>query len=208
MVRVSKTVSKASKAKARRASQPRSRKTAKTKRLAAPAGKPRKRRSLSDLEAQLRHRTLELNEAQEQQAATAEILKIINTSQGNLAPVFDIILEKAHHLCDVTSGSLQLLDGEYTRAVAVRGMTEPFEKYLRQGYRVTKSVRQHVDPDRVVQHIDLLDVLAQAPDEAALRAAVDLGGIRSFLTVPLVKDGTVLGRIVAARKKVQPFTDK
>jgi two-component system NtrC family sensor kinase len=208
MVRVSKTVSKASKAKARRASQTRSRKTAKTKRLAAPEGKPRKHRSLSDLEAQLRHRTLELNEAQEQQAATAEILKIINTSQGNLAPVFDIILEKAHHLCDVTSGSLQLLDGEYTRAVAVRGMTEPFEKYLRQGYRVTKSVRQHVDPDRVVQHIDLLDVLAQAPDEAALRAAVDLGGIRSFLTVPLVKDGTVLGRIVAARKKVQPFTDK
>jgi two-component system NtrC family sensor kinase len=208
MVRVSKTGSKASKTKARRASQTRSRKTAKTKRLAAPEGKPRKRRSLSDLEAQLRHRTLELNEAQEQQAATAEILKIINTSQGNLAPVFDIILEKAHHLCDVTSGSLQLLDGEYTRAVAVRGLTEPFEKYLRQGYRVTKSVRQHVDPDRVVQHVDLLDVLAQAPDEAALRAAVDLGGIRSFLTVPLVKDGTVLGRIVAARKKVQPFTDK
>src|SRR5450759_5160678 len=208
MVRVSKTGSKASKTKARRAGQTRSRKTAKTKRLAAPEGKPRKRRALSELEAQLRHRTLELNEAQEQQAATAEILKIINTSQGNLAPVFDIILEKAHHLCDVTSGSLQLLDGEYTRAVAVRGLTEPFEKYLRQGYRVTKSVRQHVDPDRVVQHVDLLDVLAQAPDEAALRAAVDLGGIRSFLTVPLVKDGTVLGRIVAARKKVQPFTDK
>ena len=208
MARLSKTSSKASKAKARKASQTKGRKTAKTKRHAAPAAKPRKRRSVSELEAQLQRRAIELNEALEQQAATAEILKIINTSQGNLTPVFDIILEKAHHLCDVTSGSLQLLDGEYTRAVAVRGMTEPFEKYLRQGYRVTKSVRQHVDPDRVVQHIDLLDVLAQAPDEAALRAAVDLGGIRSFLTVPLVKDGTVLGRIVAARKKVQPFTDK
>jgi two-component system NtrC family sensor kinase len=204
MARLSKTSSKASKAKARKASQTKGRKTAKTKRHAAPAAKPRKRRSVSELEAQLQLRTKELDEALARQNASAEILKVINASPGDLTPVFNIILKSAHSLCDVSSGSLQLFDGDHYRAVAVSGVAELFEKSLRRGFPITDRVRHPVP----VQNADLVETLSRMPNEESLRAAVDLGGIRTNLLVPLVKDGVVIGRIVAARREVRPFTDK
>jgi two-component system NtrC family sensor kinase len=199
MARRSTTGGKASDAKAR--------KTTTKRRRTAPARARRKHHSVADKQEQPDRYFDELKEVRQQQAATAEILKVINASKGDPAPVFDIILEKAHSLCDVAIGSLQLYDGDHIRAVAVRGMTVAFEEFLRHGYRVTDRLRQGFSPDRAVHSADLVQVLARMPDLAVIRAAVELGGIRTALTIPLVKDGAVLGRIVAARQEVRPFSD-
>ena len=198
MTRPSRTGGKISEAKARNASPAKGRKTTKAKRRIAPAATRVKRRSVSDP-------SKDLKEAREQQAATAEILKVINASPGDLTPVLDIILEKAHGLCDVPCGSLQLFDDGHTRAVAVRGMTEPFEKFLRQGYRFDRS--QPVQSGRPFQIDDLTKVIVGASHGSPLRVAFELGGLRTMLSVPLVRDGVVFGRIVAGRQEVRPFSE-
>ena len=205
MARPSRTGGKKSEAKARNAGPAKGGKTAKNKPRIAPAANPPRRFSVYDLKHQLERCSDELLEAREQQAATAEILKVINASPGDLTPVFDIILEKAHGLCDVPCGSLQLFDDGHTRAVAVRGMTEPFEKFLRQGYRLDRS--QPVQSGRPFQIDDLTKVIVGASHGSPLRVAFELGGLRTMLSVPLVRDGGVFGRIVAGRQEVRPFSE-
>ncbi len=140
-----------------------------------------------------------------QQTATAEILEAINRSPGDLTPVFDAILEKAHSLCGVTRGSLQLYDGEKYRAVAVRGLPEPYAERLRQGYtpRFTYPNRRLLDGERVVHIHDWAEI-----DDPLARSAAELAGVRTVVYVALRKDDVLLGLIAAARPQVRPFSEK
>jgi GAF domain-containing protein len=147
----------------------------------------------------------EQREALEQQKATAEVLQVINSSPGNLAPVFDAILEKAHGLCAVTDGSLQLYDGKEFRAVAVHGLSDAFADRLRRGYvpGPNHPSQRLLMGERYAQAQDMSEV-----DEPLSRIAFELSGIRTALFIALRKDSRLLGQIVAARREVRPFSGK
>jgi PAS domain S-box-containing protein len=139
------------------------------------------------------------------EAALAEVLDVINHSPGDPGPVFEAILEKAHSLCGAELGALQIFDGDMVRAVAVRGASEEVVAILRQGFR--RDADWATSMNRV-SHADMAELLARRPDEPVPRAVAGLAGVRTQLTVPLQKDSIFLGRIVACRREVRPFTDK
>jgi two-component system, NtrC family, sensor kinase len=149
----------------------------------------------------------ETREALEQQTATAEILEVINRSPGDLAPVYEVILEKAHDLCGVELGSLQLYDGEYLHLVAGRGPDVPsaFVDRVRQGYRASDypGSRPLLDGARFVHIVDLAEI-----DHPLAQAFVEHVGTRSLLIVPLRREGVLLGVIASARQDVRPFSEK
>ena len=146
----------------------------------------------------------ETREALEQQIATAEVLQVINRSPGDLAPVFDAILEKAHTLCSAVCGSLQLWDGEKFRGVAMRGVPEPMMETLRQGYSLGPNhpCRGLINGERIVHCIDMAGV-----DDPITRLGAKLSGIRTIAFVALRKDGVLFGQIAAGRLEIRPFTD-
>ena len=153
----------------------------------------------------------ETREALEQQTATAEVLQVINSSPGDLTPVFDAILEKAHTLCDAAHGSLTLAEGQHFRAVATRGMPEEFAEVLRQPFHAGPFGDQLSGGSPFIQVADITAAEfagVHSADNPVHRAAVSSGGVRTLLAVPLRKDGTLLGYITANRREVRAFTDK
>src|SRR5213083_649029 len=129
-------------------------------------------RELADCRAKLDLRSAELSEALEQQTAAAEVLEVINSSPGDLAPVFDAILDKAHTLCGATLGSLFLFDGELFRAAATHGYPEDLAQRLRQGVVLAVTTQLLDDSVRWVHNPDLTLL-----DHRNARAVSGRGGV-------------------------------
>jgi two-component system NtrC family sensor kinase len=149
----------------------------------------------------------ETRETLEQQTATAEVLQVINSSPGDLAPVFDAILEKAHTLCGAAKGALVAYDGERYQTVASRGLSAAYAKLLRE-------LRREFGPsnrpsERLLRGESLVQIpdLRTENDQISLGAA-ELEGARTVLFVPLRKDGALLGYMTAYRQEVRPFSEK
>ena len=143
----------------------------------------------------------ETREALEQQTATAEVLQVINASPGNLAPVFEAILEKAHNLCDVAVGSLSIyLDG-IVHTAATRGFSEEYQALLRRPYPAIGSHQALMRGGPSRQTPDFRTVPVR-PEMASSLDHFDRMNLRTGLWVPLRKDGTALGCISSYRDKV------
>ena len=146
----------------------------------------------------------EQQEALEQQTATAEVLQVINASPGNLTPVFDAMLEKAMRLCGAASGALHTYDGERFQAVALRGIPAAFAVIRRDRPLPTdpdSRPGQMLVTGRPVQLVDAMTDPYFVAHPNLRDEQVDLGGTRSSLNIPLLKDGTVVGAFVIYRKE-------
>jgi GAF domain-containing protein len=152
----------------------------------------------------------ETREALEQQTATAEVLQVINSSPGDLAPVFDAMLEKAMRLCETPFGYFLRYDGGTYSLAAAKGLFPEFLNYLAHMDQPVAgdSNARVLEGEAYVHVVDLKDTDTYRSGSPLRRANVDLGGFRSGLTVPLRKDDRVLGTFCIGRQEVRPFSEK
>jgi GAF domain-containing protein len=166
---------------------------------------------IANREAALQQRTVELSTALEQQTAAAEVLQVINSSPGDLAPVFDAMLERAMRLCEGSFAQLDIYDGERFQTAAMRNVPRRLAEFRTQSppsYGPDTIPARLIAGEHVVHVPDLKAESAYRGGEPNRRAVVDLGGARAALAVPLRKDDALLGEFTVYRREVQPFTDK
>ena len=153
----------------------------------------------------------ELRESLQQQTATADVLQVINSSPGVLAPVFEAMLEKAMHLCEAAFGGLWMFEGNRYVAVALRGVPQRYAAFLAETTVMPgpgTAPHRLLHGERIVHNIDLASEEPYRAGDPQRRALVDIGGARTALQVALRKDDAVLGVITLYREEVRPFTDK
>src|SRR5262245_33025109 len=154
---------------------------------------------------ELRQRTDDLSEALEQQTATSKVLQVISSSPGELAPVVGAMLENAVRICDAKFGSFALIEGDTYRRVALHNAPKAFADAHNEMPIVPLSASpnlRRLAATRQVTHIT--DMAMESPGESIAR----LGGARTIVIVPMLKDDTLIGAIAIYRQEVRPFTDK
>lgn len=147
----------------------------------------------------------ELGEALQQQTATADVLQIISNSPGELEPVFRAVLENATRICDAQFGTLLRFDGKAFYFAADVGTPEPLREHVRR-----PGPFQGL-PGGMIDRILRTCELQHSPDYAAEPApglAARLGGARSTLGVPILRDDALVGAIVIYRQEVRPFSSR
>ena len=166
-----------------------------------------------NLERDLAQAQRELSEAREQQAATAEVLRIVSRSPEDLRPVFETILANATRLCQAKFGNLDLRVGDGFHIAALRNAPQAYVEWRERQPVVHVGRFPNVPLARIVrtkavQHIpDLTADQAYIERTPPIVALVEASGARSLLSVPMLKDGDVIGAIVIYRQEVRPFSD-
>jgi GAF domain-containing protein len=160
----------------------------------------------------LTERTADLTEALEQQTATSEVLQVISSSPGDLRPVFATMLEKAVRICDATFGNIFRWQDDVLHLVATHNTPPAFAEFRRRSplrsspqYAVGRTIAT-----KAAVHV--ADLAAERPyieeRDPGYVAAVELGGVRTFLAVPMLKESELIGLFTVYRQEVRPFSDK
>ena len=161
--------------------------------------------------SELRQRTDDLTEALEQQTATSEVLEVISSSPGELAPVFEAMVGNATRICEAKFGILFRFAGDAVQAVCRLGIPPAFADFLKRGPQQPGPLNPIA---RVIASKQVLHIADYRADPAYLErdplavAGVELGGIQTLLVVPMLKDDELIGAIGIYRQEVRPFTDK
>ena len=153
----------------------------------------------------LRQRTADLSESLEQQTATSEVLRVISSSPGELEPVFQAMLQNAVRICDANFGTLYRFDGSMYHLAADVGTPVEYAEFLRRRGPFLPT------PGGLLDRVTRTKELSHTADEIAEAvpgAVAKLGGARSRVCVPMLKDDVLVGAIVIYRQEVKPFTDK
>jgi two-component system, NtrC family, sensor kinase len=160
---------------------------------------------------ELRQRTDDLSESLEQQTATSEVLKVISSSPGELEPVFESLLASAKHLCSAEFGIILLREGEAFRTVALHAASAEYTKARWQAPVIRPAadtgLGRVLETKQVVQIADVRAVAGYV-DNPVQAPIVRLAGVRSKLSVPMLKEEDLIGVIEIDRQEVRPFTDK
>jgi len=188
------------------------RKTTKVKPTSVPMAARRSHSSVVDLQEKLRRQARELDEAREERAANAEVLRLISSSPGELEPVFQSILQNATRICEAKFGTLYLRDADAFRVVAMHN-TPPAYAEARQREPLVRppldSTLGRVSASKQVVHItDVREVQSYIERNPFVVAGVELGGYRTVLGVPMLKQDALIGVVCIYRQEVRPFTDK
>jgi two-component system, NtrC family, sensor kinase len=154
---------------------------------------------------ELRQRTTDLTEALEQQTATSAVLSVISSSPGNPERVFQAILENATRICEAKFGLLFLFDGSAFHLAAEVGTPPDFLKSMRERGLIKPPPGSHLDR---VMRTKQVSHTADYAAEGIPSPPVTLGGARSTVDLPLLKDGQFLGAFSIYRQEVRPFTEK
>jgi GAF domain-containing protein len=156
-------------------------------------------------------KTRELSESLQQQTATADVLQIISSSPGELAPVFEKMLENATRVCGAEFGSMNLVEDGSMRQVALYNVPAAFAEV-----RIERVFRPHpqsalataIGTKQVVHLPDMRTSPAYLERAPATVELVELGGARTVVTVPMLREDEVIGAMTIYRQEVRPFGDK
>jgi GAF domain-containing protein len=156
-------------------------------------------------------RTRELTELLEQQTATSEVLQVISSSPGDLKPVFATMLENAVRICDAKFGNIYRWDGDNLHLLAAHNTPPAFAEARRRAglqYSPNDLIGRMIRTKAIAHIADLAaseDYIERNPGAVM---AVQLGGVRTMLAVPMLKENELIGSFSLYRQEVRPFTEK
>jgi len=156
---------------------------------------------------ELEARNSDLTETLEQQTATAEILRVISSSQTDVQPVFETIAENSLRLCDATFSTVFRFDGELVHLEALRNTTPEGADAIRNAFPMPPSRGGASARSILTRSIVHISDVREDPDYALLGLA-ETNKFRSILSVPMLRDGNPIGAITVAAPRAMPFPDK
>src|SRR5262245_53008218 len=173
-----------------------------------------KRRNATTVRAESESARLrrERDEALEREKATAEVLRVISSSAGQLEPIFQTMLENAVRICGANFGVLFLREGDAFRRMAMHNPPPAYvEEHRRAPLTRPSAASAHgrlIATKRVVHIADLRADQAYREGAPTTVLLVEAAGARSYLGVPMLKDDELIGTIIIYRQEVRPFTEK